>query len=90
MLRLLATAIAGATKAKVPIAVCGEMAGEVAMTRLLLGLGLRDYSMHPAHVPTVKQRVLSSDVSTIKPLIDRIRRTDSPAKLAELLDKLNA
>jgi hypothetical protein len=46
--------------------------------------------MHPAHVPTVKQRVLSSDVSTIKPLIDRIRRTDSPAKLAELLDRLNA
>jgi phosphotransferase system enzyme I (PtsI) len=32
------------------------------------GLGLRDYSMHPAHVPTVKQRVLSSDVATIKPL----------------------
>jgi len=90
IIKLLALAIGGANKAKVPIAVCGEMAGEVAMTRLLLGLGLRDYSMHPAHVPTVKQRVLSSDVAAIKPLVERIKRTDSPEKMAALIDKLNA
>jgi phosphotransferase system enzyme I (PtsI) len=90
IVRLLALAIGGANKAKIPIAVCGEMAGEVAMTRLLLGLGLRDFSMHPAHVPTVKQRVLTSDVAAIKPVVDRIRRTDAPAKLAALIDKLNA
>ena len=41
VMRLLALAISGADKAKVPIAVCGEMAGEVQLTRLLLGLGLR-------------------------------------------------
>ena len=52
-----------ANKAKVPIAVCGEMAGEVQLTRLLLGLGLRNFSMHPAHLLTVKQRVLTSDVA---------------------------
>ena len=90
IIKLLALAIGGANKAKVPIAVCGEMAGEVAMTRLLLGLGLRDYSMHPAHVPTVKQRVLGSDVAAIKPLVERIKRTDSPEKMAALIDKLNA
>jgi phosphotransferase system enzyme I (PtsI) len=90
IIRLLALAIGDANKAKVPIAVCGEMAGEVALTRLLLGLGLRDFSMHPAHVPTVKQRVLTSDVSAIKPVVDRMKRTESPVKLAALLDKLNA
>ena len=46
-----------------PIAVCGEMAGDVRLTRLLLGLGLRDFSMHPAHLLAVKQRVLTSDVA---------------------------
>ncbi|GMU73405.1 MAG: phosphoenolpyruvate--protein phosphotransferase [Betaproteobacteria bacterium PRO3] len=90
IVRLLALAIGDAVKAKVPIAVCGEMAGDTLMTRLLLGLGLRDFSMHPAHVPAVKQRVLTSDVGAIKPIVDRMRRTDSPAKLAALMDKLNA
>ena len=90
IVRLLALAIGDAVKAKVPIAVCGEMAGDTLMTRLLLGLGLRDFSMHPAHVPAVKQRVLTSDVGAIKPIVDRMRRTDSPAKLAALMDRLNA
>ena len=90
IIKLLSLAIGGANKAKVPVAVCGEMAGEVGLTRLLLGLGLRDFSMHPAHVPSVKQRVLTSDVSALRPIVDRMKRTDSPAKLAALLDRLNA
>ena len=90
IIKLIALAIAGANKARVPIAVCGEMAGETTLTRVLLGLGLRNFSMHPGHIPTVKQRVLTSDVSAIRPFIERMKRTDSPAKLAALLDKLNA
>jgi len=90
IIKLIALAIAGANKAGVPIAVCGEMAGETTLTRVLLGLGLRNFSMHPGHIPTVKQRVLTSDVSAIRPFIERMKRTDSPAKLAALLDKLNA
>jgi phosphotransferase system enzyme I (PtsI) len=89
VLKLLAMAIASASKARVPIAVCGEMAGEPQLTRLLLGLGLRNLSMHPAHVLTVKQRVLTSDVTASKPLIARMRRTDDPAKLIALLDRIN-
>jgi len=90
VIRLLALAIAAANKAKVPIAVCGEMAGEVALTRLLLGLGLANFSMHPAHLLTVKQRVLTSEVAAIKPIVDRMRRADDPAKMIQLLEKLNA
>jgi phosphotransferase system enzyme I (PtsI) len=65
------------------------MAGEVQMTRLLLGLGLRNYSMHPAHLLTVKQRVLTSEFASSKPLVDRIRRADDPMRVAEMLYKLN-
>ena len=90
VLKLIAMAIASADKARVPIAVCGEMAGEPQLTRLLLGLGLRNLSMHPAHLLTIKQRVLTTDVAASKPIVDRMRRTDDPAKLVALLDKLNA
>jgi phosphotransferase system enzyme I (PtsI) len=90
VLKLIATAIASAKRAGVPIAVCGEMAGEVRLTRLLLGMGLRNFSMHPAHLLGVKQRVLTSDVPEITSIVDRMRRTEDPAKLITLLDKLNA
>ncbi len=90
VLRLLLMAIGGANKAGVPIAVCGEMAGEQALTRLWLGMGLRNFSMHPAHILGIKQRVLTSEVGSLRPIIERMRRTENPAKLLELLDKLNA
>ncbi len=90
VLKLLSMAIASAGRARVPIAVCGEMAGDPQLTRLLLGLGLRSFSMHPAHLLTIKQRVLKSDVAATTPLVARMRRTDDPAKLIALLDKINA
>jgi phosphotransferase system enzyme I (PtsI) len=90
VVRLLAQAIGAANKAGKPIAVCGEMAGEVVLVRLLLGLGLRNFSMHPAHLLEVKQRVLTSEVAATKPLIDRIRRAESTDRIAQLVDKLNA
>jgi phosphotransferase system enzyme I (PtsI) len=90
VLKLIAMAIAAADKAKVPIAVCGEMAGEVRLTRLLLGFGLRSFSMHPAHLLAVKQRVLTTDLKELAAVIARMRRTDDPVRLVALLDKLNA
>ena len=90
VMRLLALAIGTAKKAKVPIAVCGEMAGEVMLTRLLLGMGLTNFSMHPAHLLTVKQRVLQSDVGAAKAFVERIRRADDPRKVMALIEKLNA
>ena len=72
-----------------PIAVCGEMAGDVRLTRMLLGMGLREFSMHPTHVLAVKQRVLTSDVGAARPVVDRMRRADEPARVAVLLERLN-
>ena len=89
VLRLIALAITTATKAKKPIAVCGEMAGDVQMTRLLLGLGLREFSMHPSHLLRVKQRVLQTDVSATAATVERIRRVDDSEKLLPLIDRLN-
>ena len=89
VIKLISMAITTATKAGVPIAVCGEMAGDLRMTRLLLGMGLRNFSMHPAHLLAVKQRVLTSDVEKLEPLVDRMRRNDDQHKLATLLEKLN-
>jgi phosphotransferase system enzyme I (PtsI) len=65
------------------------MAGDPQLTRLLLGLGLRNLSMHPAQLLEIKQRVLTSDVSAIAPFVTRIRRLFDPAKLALQLAKLN-
>jgi phosphotransferase system enzyme I (PtsI) len=89
VLKLIAMAITTANRANVPIAVCGEMAGELRLTRLLLGMGLRHFSMHPAHLLTIKQRVLTSEVSITRPLVARMLRSDDPDKLSALLEKLN-
>ena len=90
VLQLLAHVIGSANKAEVPVSVCGEMAGELAYTRLLLGMGLRQFSMHPAQLLGSKQRVLTTSLPEITALTQKILRADDPIKINELLDKLNA
>ncbi len=90
VLQLVSNVIRQANAANVPVAVCGEMAGDINMTRLLLGFGLRDFSMHPANVLTVKQRVLMSSVADIEPAVAKILRADDPDKLRGMVEKLNA
>jgi phosphotransferase system enzyme I (PtsI) len=90
VLMLLSHIIGSAEKARVPVSMCGEMAGDPSFTRLLLGLGLRQFSMFPARIPAVKQRVKQSDVSEIEPIARRIARLDESAKIAEQVEKLNA
>ncbi|MEQ1556944.1 MAG: phosphoenolpyruvate--protein phosphotransferase [Gallionella sp.] len=90
VLHLLAHVISTANKFGVPISVCGEMAGELAYTRLFLGLGLRQFSMSPAQVPAIKQRVLTSSLADLGLLTQKILRADDPLKIRELLDKLNS
>jgi phosphotransferase system enzyme I (PtsI) len=90
VLHLVGHSIRIGARAGVPVAVCGEMAGEPAFARLLLGLGLRQFSMHPAQIPAVKQRILRSSVPAAEVLAQRIVRSDDPEKSRRLLERLNA
>jgi len=89
VLQLVSGIIQGANKAGKPVAVCGEMAGDETLTRLLLGFGLRQFSMHPANLLSVKQVVLKSDLVEVAQLARRMLRVDDPDKLYGLLAKLN-
>lgn len=90
VLTVLAHIFSTAGKAQVPVAVCGEMAGDVALTRLLLALGLRRFSMHSAHLLDVKQRVLKTNLADAHPIARRMLKASDPVKLRGMLDKLNA
>jgi phosphotransferase system enzyme I (PtsI) len=90
VLHLVAHTIRVATKAGMPVAVCGEMAGEVALTRLLIGLGLRQFSMHPAQLLAVKQQVLRTAVPEVEVLAQRILRSEDAERSRALLAKLNS
>jgi phosphoenolpyruvate-protein phosphotransferase (PTS system enzyme I) len=90
ILSLIAGVIRTAKAHNKPVTVCGEMAGEVDLTRLLLGFGLRTFSMHPAHLLEVKQRVLKSHVPSAESVVAKLLRAEDPAKIGALIDKLNA
>ncbi|APW48037.1 phosphoenolpyruvate--protein phosphotransferase [Rhodoferax antarcticus] len=78
VLRLVASTIAeGQAQGKL-VSVCGEMAGDISMTKLLLGMGLRSFSMHPAQILAVKQEILRSDTSKLKPWAQAVLADDEP------------
>jgi len=89
-LQLLAMTISAGAKAGIPVAVCGEIAGDVKLTRLLLGLGLREFSMHPAQLLSVKQEILNSDIHLLEPPVKRILRSYEPVVIAEAVARLRA
>jgi phosphotransferase system enzyme I (PtsI) len=88
ILQLLATTIAVGAKAGVPVSVCGEMAGDTKLTRLLLGMGLREFSMHPAQLLSVKQEILNSDLPTIVPQAKKILRMYETTAIADAVEQL--
>lgn len=90
VLKLISHTIKTATKAGKPVSVCGEMAGDARLTRLLLGMGLRRFSMHPANLLQVKQNVLDAHLDEVGPHAARILRSEDPDKIADLLQQLNA
>jgi phosphoenolpyruvate-protein phosphotransferase (PTS system enzyme I) len=81
VLRLVAETIAECNRQGKVVSVCGEMAGDVAMTRLLLGLGLRCFSMHPAQILAVKQEVLRADTTRLAPWAAQVVEAEDPAAL---------
>jgi len=88
VLRLIALTIQTGRRAGVPVSVCGEMAGDIVMARLLLGMGLRTFSMHPAQLLSVKQEILRSDSSVCAGFAKRILAATEPARINQLVEKL--
>ncbi|MES2941125.1 MAG: phosphoenolpyruvate--protein phosphotransferase [Pseudomonadota bacterium] len=81
VLRLVADTIAECRAQGKGVSVCGEMAGDVLFTRLLLGLGLRSFSMHPAQILAVKQEVLRADTGRLRPWAQQVIEAENPAAL---------
>ncbi|RZL90559.1 MAG: phosphoenolpyruvate--protein phosphotransferase [Variovorax sp.] len=79
VLRLVADTIAECRRQGKGVSVCGEMAGDVLFTRLLLGLGLRSFSMHPSQILAVKQEVLRADTSKLEAWAQEVLEAEDPA-----------
>jgi phosphotransferase system enzyme I (PtsI) len=84
VLRLLADTIAEARAQGKSVSVCGEMAGDPTFTRLLLGLGLRTFSMHPTQILAIKQEVIRADAGRLEPWAQEVLASDEPAQLLGL------
>ena len=82
VLRLIAESIAGAIRRGREVSVCGEMAGDPAFTDLLLAMGLRHFSMHPARIPSIKQRILRADSRRLAQQLGEVLAAEDPAQAA--------
>lgn len=89
VLRLIQATIRAGHGAGIPVAMCGEMAGDARYTRLLLGLGLREFSVHPNSLLEIKQVVNLSHISPLKRMTHRIMRAVKGSTRATLLDRIN-
>jgi phosphotransferase system enzyme I (PtsI) len=90
VIQLVAHTIKVGQRLKCPVSVCGEMAGDPKLTRLLLGLGLRSFSMHPAHLMAVKQQVMRSHIATLAPMSAKLARAGRPDRILTYLERINA
>lgn len=89
VLSLIATVIKAGEKANIPVSLCGEMAGNVRYTRLLLGLGLKIFSMDAAYLLDVKERMLATDITKFKREVKNILLSDNPSESRDALTRLN-
>jgi phosphotransferase system enzyme I (PtsI) len=88
VLQLILKTLQAGARAGLPVSVCGEMAGDPKLTRLLLGMGLRQFSMHSAQLLEVKQQILKADIALLVPHVARLLKADEPEKIAELMARL--
>ncbi len=89
VLSLIKTTIDAGKKNKIPVALCGEMAGDPNYTRLLIGMGLRSFSMHPSVIPEIKNIILNTNTRKLKKISEQIISSDSTSEQNNLLNKLN-
>ena len=89
VLYLIQQVINAGVKADIPVSMCGEMASDTRNTRLLLGMGLRIFSLHTASLLEVKSIIHSTDISKIQPIVRKILRDGNLENTLELINKLN-
>jgi phosphotransferase system enzyme I (PtsI) len=90
VLRLIQFAVEAAVRRRIPISVCGEIAGDPRYAALLLGLGLRELSMTPRSIPRVKQRIRNLDIVAATRRARAIMDQTDSGRIAALLDDFNA
>ena len=90
VLHLISRTIKTGERARLPVSVCGEMAGETDVTELLLGLGLRQFSMHPTQILAVKQRVLETSRKGAMQLAARVLRAVDPLEIRKTIERAAA
>jgi phosphotransferase system enzyme I (PtsI) len=83
VMRLIADTISECNLQGKGVSICGEMAGDISMTRLLLGLGLRSFSMHPSRILAVKQQVLRADANKLQAWAQQVLASDDPGSMLE-------
>ena len=89
VLQLIRHTIESGAQAGIPVAMCGEMAGDVRYTRLLLGLGLTDFSMHPASVLEVKRIIMDSNIGALRRTAQRLLASTDLHEMRELIAALD-
>jgi len=89
VLKLIHLTLQAGRKAKIPVAMCGEMAGDSRYTRLLLGMGLQEFSAHPSNLLEIKQIINRSKISELEGPTKKILSTTVPAKIRPMVDALN-
>ena len=89
VLKVLMHIIKSCNRAGMPVSICGEMAGDIDLTRLLLGMGLRKFSMHPASILNIKRIILNTDLGKSTSIVSKILKTENIERIQELVDELN-
>jgi phosphotransferase system enzyme I (PtsI) len=89
VLRLIQFAVEAAARARIPVNLCGEMAGEVRFTALLVGLGLRNLSMAPGNIGRVKERIRVLDLRAATQRARAVMDQTDDARIASLVDDFN-
>ena len=88
VLRLIQFSAEAALAARIPVSVCGEMAGDERMTPILLGFGITELSMSANSLPRVKKRILDLNLSAISGQVRRMTRESDPARVQAIVDTL--
>ena len=88
VLRLISISIDAARSEGIPISMCGEMAGDPRYTRLLVGLGLKEFSVHPTGILEIKRIIKDTSAADSQQLVDTLMSDEEPERRQELLDSL--